>query len=150
MFVSANKALLGWIFKATTHEPQKGSIQRLNSTVFIRFLISGTSFVLIPWHFIGGTNLTSIVWDKHAPNYTLFKRTSTNSIAAAVEQPPPIWQRPVRGPGDVKGHGQTDLYARIEIIVKRIKKCYNGTQISALYQFSFFHRNLAGGLFSSP
>src|SRR6267142_133167 len=48
-------ARLGWTFKATTQEPQKGSTQRSNSCAWASLLISPTSFVLMPWHFSGGT-----------------------------------------------------------------------------------------------
>src|SRR4051812_33824817 len=56
-FVSDNRARLGIKFNATTPEPRKGSIQSAScfSTHLMLLNMKGTSFVLMPWHLIGGT-----------------------------------------------------------------------------------------------
>src|SRR6202789_1976465 len=55
-FESQSNALRGWRFRGTTHDPQNGSTQRSNFRPRTNPRISATSFVLIPWHLIGGTN----------------------------------------------------------------------------------------------
>src|SRR5438105_14860373 len=57
MFASNNNAFFGLTFKATTQEPQNGSIHLPNGRTPASRRMSGASFVLMPWHFSGGVSV---------------------------------------------------------------------------------------------
>src|SRR5579872_2573494 len=65
-FVSARIACFGARFSATTPDPKKGSIHLARSSGCHRTLrkINGTSLVLMPWHFTGGTPTREIILGK--------------------------------------------------------------------------------------